>query len=137
VSSVLGNAPIVERRPGNELDKDAFLQLLVAQLRYQDPTAPMDSASFMAQTSQLTSVEKLTDLATTSRSAFDVQQRLGAASLVGRQVSWTTADGGSAHGTVDAVTFAGGSPVLRVGDTDLPLDQVTAVAAPATQTPGA
>jgi flagellar basal-body rod modification protein FlgD len=82
-------------------------------------------------------VEKLTELATTSRSAFDVQQRLGAASLVGRQVSWTTADGGSAHGTVDAVTFAGGSPVLRVGDTDLPLDQVTAVAAPATQTPGA
>jgi flagellar basal-body rod modification protein FlgD len=137
VSSVLGNTPTVERKPGNELTKDAFLQLLVAQLRYQDPTAPMDSASFMAQTSQLTSVEKLTELATTSRSAFDVQQRLGAASLVGRQVSWTTEDGGSAHGTVGAVTFTSGSPVLRVGETDLPLDQITAVAAPTTQTPGA
>ena len=115
--------------PRNELDKDAFLKLLVAQLRYQDPTAPMDTSAFMAQTSQLTSVEKLSELAETTRASFDVQQRLGAASLVGRQVSWTAADGTTSSGTVSAVTLLGPTPQLRVGDTDVALDKVTAIVA--------
>ncbi len=59
ISQVLGQPTTGASGPKNELDKDAFLKLLVAQLRYQDPTAPMDTSAFMAQTSQLTSVEKL------------------------------------------------------------------------------
>jgi flagellar basal-body rod modification protein FlgD len=128
-----GYSGAAAQKPKNELDKDAFLKLLVTQLRYQDPTAPMDSSAFMAQTSQLTSVEKLTELATTSRSAFDVQQRLGSAALIGRQVSWTAEDGSTSSGTVSAVSLTGTVPLLRVGSLDVPLDQVTAVvAAPAT-----
>ena len=40
-------------------DKDMFLQLLVAQLKYQNPMEPMDSSQFMAQNAQYTTVEKL------------------------------------------------------------------------------
>ena len=32
------------------LDKDAFLELLVASLKYQDPSSPMDTSELMAQT---------------------------------------------------------------------------------------
>ena len=78
--------------PKNELDKDAFLKLLVAQLRNQDPHRPMDTSAFMAQTTQLTSVEKLSELAETTRASFASRSVLAAASLVGHQVSWT-ADG--------------------------------------------
>ena len=85
--------------------------------------------AFMAQTSQLTSVEKLSELAETTRASFDVQQRLGAASLVGRQVSWTADDGSTSSGTVSAVTLLGSTPQLRVGDTDVALDKVTAIVA--------
>ncbi len=129
ISQVLGQNVNGTSGPKNELDKDAFLKLLVAQLRYQDPTAPMDTSAFMAQTSQLTSVEKLSELAETTRASFDVQQRLGAASLVGRQVSWTAEDGSTSSGTVSAVTLLGTTPLLRVGDTDVALDKVTAVVA--------
>jgi flagellar basal-body rod modification protein FlgD len=129
VSQVLGQPATGASGPKNELDKDAFLKLLVAQLRYQDPTAPMDTSAFMAQTSQLTSVEKLSELAETTRASFDVQQRLGAASLVGRQVSWTGDDGTTLSGTVSAVTLLGPTPQLRVGDTDVALDKVTAIVA--------
>jgi flagellar basal-body rod modification protein FlgD len=129
ISQVLGQPTTGASGPKNELDKDAFLKLLVAQLRYQDPTAPMDTSAFMAQTSQLTSVEKLSELAETTRASFDVQQRLGAASLVGRQVSWTGDDGTTLSGTVSAVTLLGPTPQLRVGDTDVALDKVTAIVA--------
>ena len=105
ISSVLGAGTNEVRTPKNELDKDAFLKLLVAQMRYQDPTAPMDTSALMAQTSQLTTVEKLTEMAETSGAAFDVQQRIGAASLVGRQVAWTDYDGTTKSGTVSAVSL--------------------------------
>lgn len=139
ISSVLGTGASVPAAPRNELDRDAFLKLLVAQLRYQDPTAPMDTSALMAQTSQLTTVEKLTEMAETSRSAFDVQQRLGAASLVGRQVTWTGLDGTTTGGTVSAVSLVGPTPLLRVGDMDVALDEITAIvaAAPSTIEPSA
>ena len=40
-------------------DQDTFLKLLVAQLKYQDPSNPADSTQFLAQTAQFTQVEKL------------------------------------------------------------------------------
>jgi len=44
-------------------DKDTFLKLLVAQLKYQNPMEPVDSSQFMAQTAQFTMVEKLEAMA--------------------------------------------------------------------------
>lgn len=43
--------------PDSVLDKDDFLKLLLAQLQYQDPTAPMESEQILQQTSQLASLE--------------------------------------------------------------------------------
>lgn len=43
--------------PKAALDKDAFMQLLLTELKYQDPTSPMDSAKMLEQTSQLATLE--------------------------------------------------------------------------------
>lgn len=51
----LGEAP----KDGNEMGKDAFMKLLVAQLGNQDPTSPMESSAFVAQLAQFSSVELL------------------------------------------------------------------------------
>jgi flagellar basal-body rod modification protein FlgD len=48
--------------PKNDLDKDAFLRLLAAQLRHQDPSNAQDMTDQMAQVSQMTIVEQLTNL---------------------------------------------------------------------------
>lgn len=43
--------------PKGILDKDDFLKLLLIQLKYQDPTSPMDSEKILSQTSQLAALE--------------------------------------------------------------------------------
>jgi flagellar basal-body rod modification protein FlgD len=113
--------------PKNSLDKDAFLKLLVAQLRYQDPSNPADATQFMAQTAQFTMVEKLADLADGQHELLSAQLRLGASNLVGRTVSYPAADGSTATGVVSSATFSGSSPTLRVGNMDVPLSSVTEV----------
>lgn len=115
------------RAPSTTLDKDAFLKLLVTQLKYQDPSKPMDSSAFMAQNAQLTSLEKLTELTETSRSSFATQQKLSAAGLVGRNISWKATDGTTQTGTVTAASIAGDNPSLIVSGHMVPLDTVISV----------
>ncbi|MEH1009789.1 flagellar hook capping FlgD N-terminal domain-containing protein [Campylobacter concisus] len=43
--------------PNSQLDKDAFMKLLLTELQHQDPTSPMDTEKMLTQTSQLASVE--------------------------------------------------------------------------------
>jgi len=66
VSELIGAA----RHAGNEaarraeLDKNAFLQLLVAQIRHQDPLNPADSTQFLAQLAQFSELEQMINIST-------------------------------------------------------------------------
>ena len=116
-------------------DQDTFLKLLVAQLKYQDPSKPADSTQFLAQTAQFTQVEKLGQIAT----MLQAGQLIGASSLVGKTVTYQDAAGASQTGLVTSVKLNGDSePTLSVGNTDVQLSKVTEVqqaAQPATVTP--
>ena len=113
----------------SQMDKDLFLKLMVTQLRNQDPMNPQDSAEFLAQTAQFTSLEKLEAVASQSSQALAAQMAFGASSLAGRTVSYIGADGATeATGTVDSVRFTATGPVLSVGDAEVPISSVTSVA---------
>jgi flagellar basal-body rod modification protein FlgD len=109
-----------------DFDKDTFLKLLVAQLKYQDPTKPADATQFMSQTAQFTVVEKLENLSKLDQQVLDATRSQSAASLIGRTVTYTDVSGNSRTGTVTGTTL-GGQPTLTVGDTQVALDAVTAV----------
>lgn len=110
-----------------EMDQEVFLALLVAQLRNQDPTSPMDTNEMMAQSTQLASMEQLTGLADTSRENFALQMRIAASGLVGQQVSFVDADGESRTGVASAVSFATEVPTVTIGEWTVPLDVVSAI----------
>lgn len=72
--------------------KDMFLKLLVAQLKNQDPTSPMDQKDMMAQMAQFTSVEQMTAMVDTLKTmSFNttVAQSVG---LIGKNVDYVTGD---------------------------------------------
>ncbi|PYY66483.1 flagellar biosynthesis protein FlgD, partial [Pseudomonas jessenii] len=75
---------------GNKaLGKDAFLQLLVTQLKNQNPLEPQDNGAFVAQLAQFSSLEGITTLNDTVSglaSNYNSSQALQASSLVGRSV---------------------------------------------------
>ena len=112
---------------GPTLSGDAFLKLLVAQLKYQDPSKPVDSAQFMAQTAQLQMVETLHELVSQNAAVIAGQNSLSALALVGQRVTYSVG-GTTAAGTVDSVKLTPGGPTLLVGGTEVPLASVTEVA---------
>ncbi|BBP78872.1 MULTISPECIES: flagellar hook assembly protein FlgD [Pseudomonas] len=84
----LGNA-IGGATGGQTLGKDAFLKLLVTQLKNQNPLDPQDNSAFVAQLAQFSSLEGITTLNTSVNNiagAFQSSQALQASSLVGRSV---------------------------------------------------
>lgn len=112
---------------GKELDQDTFLKLLVAQMKYQDPSKPADSTQFLAQTAQFTQVEKLGQIADAQASMLSAQLMVGASNLVGRTVTYLDATGAEQTGVVKSATLGGSDPTLRVGYTDVQLSKVKEV----------
>lgn len=125
-----GTSGTTAKTASNELDRQAFLELFVAQLKYQDPSSPMDTSAMMAQTTQLSTMESLEEMTSTSREAFALQMRMSASELVGKQVSWTDEDGTTQNGTVSGVSYSGSVPVVLVGDKQISLNSVSFVATP-------
>ena len=87
----------------DQMGKDVFLQLLVAQMRYQDPNSPTSTTEFMSQTATFTQVEKLEEIAAQNASLVALQRSLSAGALVGHTVSYTGEDGATVTGTVSSV----------------------------------
>lgn len=128
-AALTGAAPPATKRtdPLGQLDREAFLQLLVAQLKYQDPTRPADAGALISQTSQLAVVDKLDGIAA-SLDAAALSSRAGlAASLIGRSVTFAGPDGRAVSALVTTVRLDGPSTVVVAGSSEVPLDALLAV----------
>lgn len=119
------------QRKNDQFGKDAFLKLLVAQLKYQDPMNPAEGAEFMAQTAQFTMVEKLQELSEMNTELLASQRTMAGSSLIGRTVSFAGPDGVDISGVVDGLRVTIDGPILQVGDFEVPLGSVKEVAAAA------
>lgn len=127
-STAATTAAATSTKATNTLDKDGFLKLLMAQLQNQDPSSPMDTTAMMQQTTQLSMMEQLTDMADTSNQQFALQQRMAGADLVGKQVAWTdTTAGTSGSGVVTSTSYANSTATVAVGGTNVALANITSV----------
>lgn len=73
----------------DQLGQDAFMQLMLAQLKNQDPTKPMDPSEFLGQLAQFGTVSGIQDMQgsiSTLSDALRSTQILGGTSLVGHEV---------------------------------------------------
>jgi flagellar basal-body rod modification protein FlgD len=109
------------------LGGEAFLQLLVAQLRYQNPMDPSDGTEFLQQTAQFTQVETLQTLADTQAQLMNLTQFSLAVGLSGKTVDAIGADGGRITGEVAGVRFTADGPELEVDTQWIPISNVLEV----------
>ena len=122
--------PQVDR--GGTMGKDTFLKLLVAQMRYQDPSKPVDSSQMIAQTATFTQVEKLEQLATMSATSLVLQEHAAAGAMVGRKVTYTDTTGATVSGLVSSVRLASGKSeaVAIVDGKEVQVGRITALSTP-------
>ncbi len=108
----------------NGMDKDAFLQLLVAQMQYQDPLEPTSNTEYIAQYAQFSQVEQIQNMAASTDLAR-------ASSLVGEHVYIkTTNSHGSTdykYGKVDYVVYENGKAYLSIEESLYSLDDLDTV----------
>ncbi|MCI5621805.1 MAG: flagellar hook capping protein [Lachnospiraceae bacterium] len=110
----------------NSLDKDAFLQLLVAQMKYQDPLEPTDNTQYISQLATFSQLEA-TQNVQSSLSAMEAND------LVGKQVilkvtSSVTGETSYVSGRVDYVLHENGETYLSVNDALYSIEDLDTVA---------
>lgn len=109
---------------GNGMDKDAFLQLLVAQMKYQDPLEPTSNTEYISQYATFSQVEQMQNMAST-------MELSRASSMVGQLVEITTTTAGgetkTLQGVVDYVTYENNKAYVSIDGTSYSADDVTAV----------
>lgn len=134
ITPVASTAPVAgiqstasARAPKQSMDGEMFMNLLVIQLKNQDPSSPMDTNAMMGQTTQLAMMEKLTELSATSGQDFSLQMRSSAAALIGKSVSYLGPDGSIVSGTASSVSFADATPQVSVNGTSIAIDALTGV----------
>ena len=113
------------------LGKDEFLQLLVAQIKNQDPLNPTDSSQSIAQMAQFSSLEQMQNLNTTMTSMYNhniANTLVNNAVMIGKTVVAESSDGTSITGVVRAVGMSddGTTPLYSILTEDNKLQTVEA-----------
>ena len=110
------------------LGKDDFLKLLVTQLQHQDPMNPIDDKDFMGQMAQFTSVEQMTNMATSIDRMSTASQSTQSIALIGQTVEL---EEGRRHDAARASrrrsSFADGAITITVGDAQIAPDEIESV----------
>lgn len=112
-SQINATTPQRGSTPNNQLDKDAFLRLLTAQLQNQDPLNPTDQENFIQQVATFSNLEQQITMNQQMSRLLQFQLIGQAASLIGQEVSGFF-NGQVVEGTVREIIFVGGEPVLTL-----------------------
>ena len=118
-------------KAANVMGKDTFLKLLVAQMKYQDPSKPADSSQLMAQSAQLSMVEKLEQLSTQTTAMLNATNSSAATGMLGRKIVASDSTGKDITGIVTGMRITTEGPVLKIGNAEVAYDQVKEVDQPA------
>ena len=112
-------------RPSSSMDKESFLQLLVAQMKYQDPLEPTSNTEYISQYAQFSELEQMQNLS----GSMNLQRASG---LVGQyavveHVNDATGNTTTVEGRVDYVTFENNKAFLSIDGALYPMDELTNV----------
>jgi flagellar basal-body rod modification protein FlgD len=96
--------------------EQAFLQLLITQLKNQDPTNPADPTQFVAELAQFSSLEQMTNM----NSNIQSLEQMSVVGLIGKTatVADSSAPGGFVTGTINGITYYANGPAVNINGQD-------------------
>jgi flagellar basal-body rod modification protein FlgD len=104
------------------LQQADFLKLLTAELKYQDPTKPMDNREFIAQMAQFSSLNETSAMNSKMGELVDSISKLHAIGLVGSEVEYVQPKTGYvSSGKVEAINLANGQVEIAIEGSDKPV----------------
>ena len=103
-----------------------YMDLLIAQLKHQNPEEPMSNAEMVTQMAQLTTLEEMSKLNLNFKDILEVERLLAGGSLVGKEVEYTH-DGATASGEVEAVALQSDGIYVTVDGVEIPSDQISRI----------
>lgn len=108
----------------DNMGSEAFMKLLVAQMRYQNPMAPSEGTEYLAQVSQYAMVEQMQKVNQGQQEISAYQRSMIATSFIGKVVAGTGEAGLPISGEVIGVAYQSGRPVLVTTGGELAIDSV-------------
>ena len=121
----LANASNVKKTGNDSLGKDAFLQLLVAQMKYQDPLEPTSNTEYISQFATFSELEQMQNMSAT----LELSR---ASSLVGQTVLMKVKNSSgfetTIQGNVDYIVYENNKAYLSIGGELYSLDDLDTVA---------
>jgi flagellar basal-body rod modification protein FlgD len=112
----------------SQVTTQEFLQLMVAQLKAQDPMSPTDNGQMLAQLAQFSTLSGMQQLNTSFSDMLTLQEITQGSGLIGKSITYTKSDGSSGSGKVASAAISNGSLALTVGSDSVSLSQVTGLA---------
>jgi len=112
-----------------DMNGQDFLKLLIAQLSNQDPLEPMKNKEILEQLSSIRSLEANMTLSENIRTLLNHQELSSATLLIGRTVTGLDQSGQLVEGKVERVILDASGIRLQVGDSQIPLRNVSRVGA--------
>ncbi|MCD6289825.1 MAG: flagellar hook capping protein [Anaerolineae bacterium] len=109
------------------IDNQAFLKLLLAQLRNQDPLSPMQSEEFLSQLAELTTLEQMWRMNDSLQTFMSQQQLLQASAMIGHTVQAVDETGQTIEGIVQGAIVRNGVVSVDLGDRRVALTKIIAV----------
>jgi flagellar basal-body rod modification protein FlgD len=100
----------------NGVDYNTFLQLLVAEMKNQDPTSPMDTAQYMSQFAQLSTVEQAMQTNSKLDALLSSQSLSQADGLIGKTVSFADSTGATFKGKVVSISINSDGAIATLED---------------------
>lgn len=111
----------------SQVGQDQFMQLLVTQLRNQDPLSPVNQQDFLGQLAQFSSLQGIEQLNANFAESLKFQQLSQGGGLVGSQVEYTNSSGEAKSGLIDSARILNGALRFQIGDDTVGLSDISGV----------
>lgn len=113
-----------------DMQSNQFMQLLLVQLKNQNPLEPMKDGEILSQITTLNSLQELQNISATLESISGKSDLSDAADLIGKEITYKNQSDITMVGIVTAVVQQDGQAKLQVNDTEITLDNVITVREP-------